>query len=308
MLSILALLPLLVSLTCSDTWNRIPADSIRFVNGRVNDSDPDRVLFDWPGVEVWASFTGTAVGIELTDASSQYNIFIDGESSSRAVLKVNPGRRFYTAASGLSNALHFVRITKRTEPVWGTAALHGVYTTGTPGPLPDAPVTQHKVPAFLPVDAAFEVYCVKEEKSLLISQAHLISDLVYPFLPLSSPLALPFLCIHSVPLSPSSWSSSGRPSLRATATWASRPAASHPTRKTTTSRGGEGSGLHSLDLTLVPPPSFSPSVRPCLPVLQAPFPPPSVILLHILSMPLPDKHAMPCRLMPPYAVRAPHVL
>lgn len=60
--------------------NFIQADNL-FIQyfGRWDNTDPLHPKYSWPGVYLYAEFSGTSIGIKLNDKISYYNIYIDGE-------------------------------------------------------------------------------------------------------------------------------------------------------------------------------------------------------------------------------------
>lgn len=125
--------------TTDVTSGRIPPTdpNIRYI-GRVDFSNPLRPAFDWPAVTIEAIFEGTAVDVLLEDGRNSYNVTLDGE---QFVLQTRTGQTVYPLGAGLAEGRHTVRLTKRTEPLIGTAVFLGFQLDPGRGlaPLPPAP-------------------------------------------------------------------------------------------------------------------------------------------------------------------------
>ena len=90
--------------------------------GRFDFSQPGVVRFDWPGVQIKATFSGTYCAIKLKDGHNDYNIFIDRKL--KEVLRTGSDT-IYTIAENLKDSLHSLIITKRTEGANGIASFEG---------------------------------------------------------------------------------------------------------------------------------------------------------------------------------------
>ena len=92
--------------------------------GRINHADPKAPIMWWPGSDVIANFEGTSVNVKLHDYGDNYFYVIidDGPPS---LLNLTRGTATYTAASGLADAVHKVRLFKRTETQEGEVAFRG---------------------------------------------------------------------------------------------------------------------------------------------------------------------------------------
>ena len=95
--------------------------NIKYI-GRFDFTRPGIVRFDWPGVQIKATFSGTYCAIKLKDGHNKYNIFIDGKLSE--VLRTDSDT-IYTLAENLKDSLHSIIITKRTEGANGIASFEG---------------------------------------------------------------------------------------------------------------------------------------------------------------------------------------
>jgi len=92
--------------------------------GRINHADPKAPIMWWPGSDVIANFEGTSINVKLHDYGDNYFYVIidDGEPS---LINLTPGTATYTAASGLTNSVHKIRLFKRTETQEGEVSFMG---------------------------------------------------------------------------------------------------------------------------------------------------------------------------------------
>jgi lysophospholipase L1-like esterase len=95
--------------------------------GRFDFSNPKSVRFDWPGVQIRTRFEGTSCSIKLKDGNNDYNIFIDGRL--HKIIRTTSDT-IYVLANKLSNKVHTLLITKRTEALFGIATLEGFILDG----------------------------------------------------------------------------------------------------------------------------------------------------------------------------------
>ncbi|MFM9444914.1 SGNH/GDSL hydrolase family protein [Streptomyces acidiscabies] len=79
------------------------------------------VQFTWPGVYFEARFKGTGVGVVLDDSVNDYDLQIDGMT---VTTLVTPGRTT-ARIGGLADAVHRVRLVKRTESPWAVGKFGG---------------------------------------------------------------------------------------------------------------------------------------------------------------------------------------
>ncbi|MHC5092600.1 MAG: hypothetical protein ACYSO2_01710 [Planctomycetota bacterium] len=82
--------------------------------GRINHADPKAPRMWWPGCDVFASFEGTSINVKFHDYGNNYAYVIidDGTPS---LIDLTPGASTYTAAAGLTDGVHTIRLFKRTE-------------------------------------------------------------------------------------------------------------------------------------------------------------------------------------------------
>ena len=89
--------------------------------GRVEAAADGFVRYSWPGIYFEGRFRGTGVGVVLDDSVNDYDVQIDGTTTTTLV---TPGR---TTAwiKGLAHAEHRVRLVKRTESAWAEGRFGG---------------------------------------------------------------------------------------------------------------------------------------------------------------------------------------
>jgi lysophospholipase L1-like esterase len=101
--------------------------NIRYV-GRVNSSNPKKVLFDWPGVYICAAFEGTSCSIrlknfKLENYQNEYAVTIDQRAPR---LLTTDTSTVYHVAAGLPDSIpHTIVIQKRTEALAGSGEFQG---------------------------------------------------------------------------------------------------------------------------------------------------------------------------------------
>ncbi|MBN1309481.1 MAG: hypothetical protein JXA18_16295 [Chitinispirillaceae bacterium] len=81
--------------------------------GRIDRRKPQVVRFDWPGIMIEACFEGTSCTIGFEGSCEFYNVFIDGRFTHR--FKADSLQRRYELASGLTDTVHHLLVTKRYE-------------------------------------------------------------------------------------------------------------------------------------------------------------------------------------------------
>ena len=98
----------------------------RFI-GRFDLSQPDAPTFAWPGTAIALRFTGTAIGVTLTDKGSDkgnnvFEVVLDGKHT---VLPLQTGTKKYALGSGLTAGAHELLLYRRTEPVFNETTFNG---------------------------------------------------------------------------------------------------------------------------------------------------------------------------------------
>ncbi|MEU7573283.1 cellulose binding domain-containing protein [Micromonospora sp. NPDC049240] len=80
------------------------------------------VQYTWPGTYFEGRFRGTGVGIVLNDSQNDYAVQIDGTT---VATLVTPGQTTYWVRN-LTDAIHTVRLVKRTESPWAAGEFGGL--------------------------------------------------------------------------------------------------------------------------------------------------------------------------------------
>jgi len=91
--------------------------------GRFDQSKPDAPVFAWPGTAIALRFTGTAIGVTLTDnGSNVFEVVIDGKHT---VLTLQAGAKKYALATGLAAGEHDLLLYRRTEASFNETTFNG---------------------------------------------------------------------------------------------------------------------------------------------------------------------------------------
>ncbi|MDA3928133.1 MAG: GDSL-type esterase/lipase family protein [Prolixibacteraceae bacterium] len=99
-------------------------------SGRIDNSNPDTVVFSYPGVSIRTKFQGTSIAAKLTEMGSgsstttnYFNVIVDGGEPT--VLKLSIDQSDYELVSGLANVEHTQELFNRTESNVGKVAFQG---------------------------------------------------------------------------------------------------------------------------------------------------------------------------------------
>lgn len=91
--------------------------------GRFDFSNPLKVTYDWPGVQIHAKFEGTSCAVRLNDRTNEYAVIIDNHAP-RILTPDSSG--ISKVASGLADSLqHSITIVKRSEALFGKSEFLG---------------------------------------------------------------------------------------------------------------------------------------------------------------------------------------
>jgi hypothetical protein len=80
--------------------------------GRWDMTDSLHPKHSWPGVYLVAEFSGTSIGIRMTDSINYYNVYIDGKFS-KVLHGIKSGEADYALADSLANTRHTLLFSKR---------------------------------------------------------------------------------------------------------------------------------------------------------------------------------------------------
>ena len=91
----------------------MPADNpdIQYF-GRWDMSDSLSYLHSWPGVYIYAEFSGTTIGVRMDDSVNYYNVYLDGKFY-KIFHSKKAGVRDYILADSLTNSHHTFRFSQR---------------------------------------------------------------------------------------------------------------------------------------------------------------------------------------------------
>ncbi|MFH1500159.1 MAG: SGNH/GDSL hydrolase family protein [Verrucomicrobiota bacterium] len=113
--------------TAASLWaGLVPADSphIRY-SGRIDDAQPETVVFGWSGARVRMAFEGDSIGMHM-DAlhkNNWVNVLIDGRHVDKLLIEGKGGHQ--PLASDLGPGPHTIEIVKATEGMVGNLAFKG---------------------------------------------------------------------------------------------------------------------------------------------------------------------------------------
>ena len=104
--------------------------------GRFDQSKADAPVFAWPGTAIALRFTGTAIGVTLSDSGNNvFEVVLDGKHT---VLTLQSGMKKYALGSGLAAGAHDLLLYRRTEPSFGETTFNG-FDVSASAYLPGAP-------------------------------------------------------------------------------------------------------------------------------------------------------------------------
>ena len=94
----------------------------RFI-GRFDQSKPDAPVFAWPGTAIALRFSGTAVGVTLSDnGKNVFEVVLDGKHT---VLTLQAGTKQYPLGTGLTAGTHDLLLYRRTEASFNETTFNG---------------------------------------------------------------------------------------------------------------------------------------------------------------------------------------
>jgi len=118
--------------SCSSVTSTINQDLTGYINadnpdiqyiGRFDFTNPAKVTYDWPGVQIHAKFDGTSCSVRMGGHKNEYAVIVDNHAP--RVLTVDSSG-VYTIASGLADSIpHSVTIIKRSESEFGKGEFDG---------------------------------------------------------------------------------------------------------------------------------------------------------------------------------------
>lgn len=99
-----------------------PTDPAIVYQGRIDTSQKDRILFDWPGIAIYTMISGTSVQ-GVFEGVNAFDAFVDGVPSGTFITKAV--KATIPIASNLSDRTHKVLIVKRSESAGAPTAFYG---------------------------------------------------------------------------------------------------------------------------------------------------------------------------------------
>lgn len=91
--------------------------------GRFDQSKPDAPVFAWPGTAIALRFSGTAVGVTLSDnGNNVFEVVLDGKHT---VLTLKAGTNKYSLGAGLTAGAHDLLLYRRTEASFNETTFNG---------------------------------------------------------------------------------------------------------------------------------------------------------------------------------------
>lgn len=113
-----------------------PNDSRIHYMGRIDDSNPKAVRFDWPGVSISCAFKGSQIGIKLKGGDrNHYNLFIN-DKLQQVVHCKSDSIIWIQTVSNKNSSKNIFRIQKRTEAEMGIGTFYGFVLRGNTEMLP----------------------------------------------------------------------------------------------------------------------------------------------------------------------------
>ncbi len=146
----------LSSLNIASAQNYIAADDSKIqYTGRIDFANPLQPKYSFPGISIKAKFNGTGVkaivhdyGVGAAGTTNYYKVLIDG-AIVQEQLKVDPGNKTYSLATGLSSGDHIVEIIKITEGASGASSFVGFEVEGGAQTSIDLPARLNKKIEFI---------------------------------------------------------------------------------------------------------------------------------------------------------------
>lgn len=146
----LLLIPILILLFIPELFALIiiKADNPNFqYTGRIDFSVPDQPVMYWPGTYIKANFEGSVLIVMLDDQTGQsyYNVFVDEDYAHPKVIDCLAGNHIYVVSATLSDTIHSILITRRTEASTGPTKFIGVQLNDGKTLLPPTERSENKI-------------------------------------------------------------------------------------------------------------------------------------------------------------------
>ncbi|MDO5576989.1 MAG: hypothetical protein Q4F84_07905, partial [Fibrobacter sp.] len=92
--------------------------------GRFDLSDPQKAVFDWPGVYLQFNFTGTSCSA-VFEGKNCFDLFVDGEKVPKVIM-TGEKKTTIELVSGLKNTTHLLTLKKRSESNFAPSVFYGI--------------------------------------------------------------------------------------------------------------------------------------------------------------------------------------
>jgi len=112
--------------------------------GRWDMTDSLYPKYSWPGVYIFAEFSGTMIGIRLTDGTNYFNVYIDGKLHG-VFHGTNAGEADYILADGLENTRHTFLLSRRNITFERPYTFSGIILDSNATLLPPPPKPSRKI-------------------------------------------------------------------------------------------------------------------------------------------------------------------
>jgi hypothetical protein len=113
-------------------------------SGRWDKSDSAEYKHSWPGTYFYAEFSGTSIGVRISDSKNYYNVFIDGKFHS--VFKgTQQGVYDYTLTNNLNEGKHTLRFSKRNIMFGEVFSFYGLLIDDNAEILPSDMNYKHRI-------------------------------------------------------------------------------------------------------------------------------------------------------------------
>lgn len=131
--------------TMTYATNLIPANNPYILYfGRWDAADSLHPKYAWPGVYLYAEFSGSKVGIRLADATNYFNVYIDGKLHS-VFHGTKPGETEYILADSLENTKHTFLLSRRNITLGESYTFCGIILDSNATLLPPQPKPLRKI-------------------------------------------------------------------------------------------------------------------------------------------------------------------
>lgn len=116
-----------------------------FVTGRAAPTTDGGIRIAWSGTAATLKFHGSRISVDITDTGdNHYLVLVDGKPQKQKV-RPSSGRSTIVLADGLEPKEHSVTLYKLTEPLVGTATIHGFVLDASARPIAPASTSRKRI-------------------------------------------------------------------------------------------------------------------------------------------------------------------